>query len=87
MADGTRIDLQISNVTEYNAFNPLQNGLSQKTGGTFGVINMKAPSSDDPALHSFVQLRFSFLDAATQQPVAVAPADAAFTELSYTKGK
>ena len=40
MPDGTRIDLTVSNATEYHAYNSNNNGLAVKANGTLGAINL-----------------------------------------------
>ena len=70
LADGTVIDLEISNVTAYEAFSSDQNDLKPKSGGTFGSINMLAPRSSDVE-STFVQLRFAFLSASDDSLVTL----------------
>ena len=70
-SDGTSIDLQISNVTAYRAFNTGINGISHKPNGSFGVINLLAPQASEASTVSFVQLRYSFVDGATGLPLTL----------------
>ena len=65
---GSAVDLQITNLTEYRAWNADINGIqSVEAGQAFGVVNLLAPRSPTQAKHwhartTFVRLRFSFLN-------------------------
>lgn len=69
LRDGRVVDLEVSNQTMYAAQSAWFNGLSVKTGGTFGMINLKAPNEEVPT--NFVQLQFRFLDGATGLPLTL----------------
>ena len=54
--DGVPINLEIRNMTPYVAFNTLSNGLKAKPGGSFGLINLRAPQDTNLKL-SLLQAR------------------------------
>ena len=69
--------------TEYRAWNPNHNGVKRaaigKRTGFFGVVNLLAPRklSQEPSSHhwhsnfTYVQLKYTFEDDATGQPIIV----------------
>ena len=80
---GARIDLRITNESEYRAWNPNHNGIKRQTEGArtgyFGAINLLGPrlSAQRPfekywnEHFTFVQLRYEFLDGASGQPLII----------------
>ena len=70
LQDGTSVDLQVSNATEYRAFSTLNNGIKLTSNGSFGVLNLLAPRSSEVTA-TWVQLRFSFVDSLTSEPITL----------------
>jgi hypothetical protein len=70
MPDGSTIDLRVTNLTEYAAYNPSINSISRKANGSFGVINLLGPRTAD-MLATFVHLRFAFTSTANSAAVAL----------------
>ena len=96
LLNGTRLDLEITNMTEYRAFRAANNGLKQKSGGSFGVVNLLAAqaseggtggggTSDDAGAASFVQLRFTFVDAPSGQPVTLGRTHVTFVDFDVSQ--
>ena len=76
-ADGALLDLRITNESEYRAWNVAINGIKRvqrvSTSGYFSVINLLAPRSQSQRRYwhheqTFVDLRYTFLNAVTQAP-------------------
>ena len=82
-ADGAVIDLEVRNLTAYRAFAARNNGLKAQDAGSFGVINLKA--ADVAGSSSFVELRFSFLDATTDAPVTLPRTHVTFYDFDNSK--
>ena len=83
LPDGTSIDLRISNVTAYDAFKASNNGVKVASNGTFGVINLLAPRSAEVDA-TFVQLRFSFLNASNGAPLTLRRTHMTFYDFDQT---
>ena len=84
LADGTVIDLQISNVTSYDTFNSIHNGVKHRTNGSFGSVNLRAAqSSSVPA--SFVQLQFAFVAATDSSPLTLGRTYVTFYDFDNSK--
>ena len=43
LEDGSNVNLRITNLTEYRAYEPFRNGVKAKAGGAFGVVNLLGP--------------------------------------------
>jgi len=71
LADGTVVDLVVSNETAYAAFKPTENGLVHMAGGSFGAVNLQAPDGDSSELSTFVQLRYTFVDGSSGLPLTL----------------
>ena len=69
LSDGTAIDLQIDNITEYNYHNNYFNGLKEVEAGNFGVVNVKGPQTDGEP--TFMQLRYTFINSLTTEPATL----------------
>ena len=65
----TRVNLEISNLTQYAAFGITNNGVKAKDNGSFGVVNLLGPNTD--RTYNNVALRFSFLNAETGAPYPI----------------
>ena len=66
------LDLEISNLTAYNAYNTGNNGIKEAAEGdrpSFAVINLLSPRQHETTQST--KLRFTILDHATGQPVAL----------------
>lgn len=74
LSTGEKIDMRITNESEYNAFNSAQNGKVDRDDGTFGTINLRTPRASASEWHNhitWVQLRIEFINAATGGPIEV----------------
>lgn len=69
MEDGTVVDLEIRNLTNYAAANPRLNTVRRRTLGSFGGVNLLASAHGSGADLAWTSLRFTFLNAQTSQPV------------------
>ena len=62
--------LQVSNESDYSAWNINANGLRNQAGGSFGVINLLTPRSP-PTVVTWVELKLTFLRSGTAaEPLA-----------------
>ena len=76
---GQRISLKISNLTHYrpplrgdgngNVVSGTSNKLTLQSNGTFGSIGLQTPTTGTPSDLVYVELRFTFVDAAFGLPV------------------
>lgn len=74
--NGKAIDLRITNESEYFGYNTDVNGISVRSGGSFGVINLRAPSYPPASRYwnqdyTYVQLNFTFIDGSTMLPLTI----------------
>ena len=64
---GVGVDLRVANASEYRAWNVGSNGIVQTSGGFFGLINVLAPSSQQPAMETAAESRGHSSDDYTRQ--------------------
>merc|ERR1740138_1672010 len=83
--DGLPLSLEITNLTSADAYDPRADGTMHKSEGRFGRIGLRAPRPFAPDL-SRLELRFTFLDSATYEPVRVRGTHVSFFDFDAARG-